>query len=74
MDKNRNRCKCQCCKAGRIVWTQETRFAYFAQVLPVIYSRFKRYNVVLSQLVENRVIAVMAMEEQVERESVLIVV
>ncbi len=73
VDKNRNRCKCQCCKAGRIVWSQETRFAYFAQVLPVTYSRFKRYNVVLNQLVlwlvENRSTAVMAMEGLVERES-----
>ena len=73
VDKNRNRCKCQCCKVGRIVWTQETRFAYFAQVLPVTYSRFKRYNVVLSLLVlwllENRMVAVMAMEDQVEKES-----
>ncbi|PSB88074.1 hypothetical protein C5F64_08730 [Photobacterium damselae subsp. damselae] len=77
VDKNRNRCKCQCCKQGRIEWTQETRFAYFAQVLPVTYSRFKRYNVVLEQLVlwlmKNRSTAVMAMEEQVDRESVLIV-
>ncbi|PLC58432.1 hypothetical protein CIK00_07995 [Photobacterium carnosum] len=70
VDKKHNRCKCQCCKVGRIVWIQETRFAYFAQVLPVTYSRFKRYNMVLSLLVvwliENR--AVMAMEDQVERE------
>ncbi len=77
VDKNRNRCKCQCCKAGRIAWTQETRFAYFAQVLPVTYSRFKRYNRVLNSLVlwlvENRAVAVMVMEEQVERESRVLV-
>ncbi|EOB1204564.1 hypothetical protein ACIQLR_000664 [Photobacterium damselae] len=73
VDKNRNRCKCQCCKQGRIEWTQETRFAYFARVLPVTYSRFKRYysvlNLLLLWLIENRAVAVMAMEEQVERES-----
>ncbi|WP_318520656.1 hypothetical protein [Photobacterium leiognathi] len=72
VDKHRNRCKCQCCKAGRIVWTQETRFAYFSQVLSVTYSRFKRYNVVLSKLmcwlIDNRTVAVMAMEKQVEKE------
>ncbi|PSW29211.1 hypothetical protein C9J19_07825 [Photobacterium phosphoreum] len=64
--------KCQCCKNGRIEWTQETRFAYFAQVLPVTYSRFKRYNVILNLvvlwLIDNRTVAVFAMEEQVKRE------
>ncbi|WP_238039336.1 hypothetical protein, partial [Psychrobacter sp. Ps6] len=73
VDKNRNRCKCQCCKQGRIEWTQETRFAYFARVLPVTYSRFKRYysvqNLLVSWLVENRTMAVMAMDEQIQRES-----
>ncbi|HIF9214628.1 TPA: hypothetical protein ACX6QF_000080 [Photobacterium damselae] len=72
VDKNRNRCKCPCCSKGRIEWTQETRFAYFAQILPVTYSRFKRYYSVLSLLVlwliKNRSLAVMAMEGQVERE------
>ncbi|WP_256382823.1 hypothetical protein [Photobacterium toruni] len=64
--------QCQCCKNGRIEWTQETRFAYFAQVLPVTYSRFKRYNVILNLvvlwLIDNRTVAVFAMEEQVKRE------
>ncbi len=73
VDKNRNRCKCPCCSEGRILWTQETRFAYFAQVLPVTYSRFKRYCSVLNLLVlwllENRSVAVMAIDEQVEMES-----
>ncbi|WP_318463054.1 hypothetical protein [Photobacterium leiognathi] len=72
VDKHRNRCKCQCCKSGRITWTQETRFAYFTQVLPVTYSRFKHYKEVLNQLVawliENRAVVVMVMEEQVESE------
>jgi hypothetical protein len=64
--------KCQCCKNGCIEWTQETRFAYFAQVLPVTYSRFKRYSTVLNPLilwlVENRAVAVCAMEVQVKQE------
>ncbi|UKA26668.1 hypothetical protein IHC93_07435 [Photobacterium damselae subsp. damselae] len=72
VDKNRNRRKCPCCSEGRVEWTQETRFAYFAQVLPVTYSRFKRYysvlNLLVLWLVENRAVAVMAMDEQVERE------
>jgi hypothetical protein len=43
----------------------------------VTYSRFKRYNVVLDKLVvwlvENRAVAVIAMEEQVEREANILV-
>ncbi|SKA58785.1 hypothetical protein [Photobacterium toruni] len=66
--------KCQCCKNGRIEWTQETRFSYFAQVLPVTYSRFKSYNTILNLLVlwlvKNRDTAVRAMEEQIEMEVV----
>ncbi|WP_318438137.1 hypothetical protein [Photobacterium leiognathi] len=64
--------KCQCCKNGRIEWTEETRFSYFAQVLPVTYNRFKRYSIVLNQLifwiVNNRKIAVCAMELQIKKE------
>ena len=64
--------KCQCCKNGRIEWTQETRFAYFAQVLPVTYSRFKSYQVVLEQLIvqlsRDRNIAILAVQEKLERE------
>lgn len=60
---------CQCCKNGRIEWTQETRFAYFAQVLPVTYGRFKRYLVVLNVLVEwliySRTVAIFSMENKI---------
>ena len=62
--------KCQCCKNGRIEWTQETRFAYFAQVLPVTYGRFKRYLVILNILVEwlvyNRNLAILAINSKLQ--------
>ncbi|MGD6735368.1 hypothetical protein ACP5PY_02915 [Photobacterium leiognathi subsp. mandapamensis] len=78
VDKNRNRRKCPCCSEGHVEWTQETRFAYFAQVLPVTYSRFKRYysvlNLLVLWLIENRAVAVMVMEKQVDRESNALVV
>ncbi|MFA0545847.1 hypothetical protein AB4589_18600 [Vibrio sp. 10N.222.49.A3] len=41
--KNRASRTCPCCDGGRIGWTQETRFAYFCQTLPVTFSRFKKY-------------------------------
>lgn len=63
---------CQCCKNGRIEWIQETRFSYFAQVLPVTYNRFKSYQVVLEQLIvqlsRDRNIAILAVQEKLERE------
>lgn len=62
--------KCQCCKNGRIEWTLETRFAYFAQVLPVTYSRFKCYLVILNILVEwlvyNRNLAILAINSKLK--------
>ncbi|AUI88109.1 hypothetical protein BS333_17245 [Vibrio azureus] len=53
--KNRARRTCPCCDGGRIGWTQETRFAFFCQTLPVTFSRFKRYEPVLSKLVKHLV-------------------
>ncbi|WP_253819187.1 hypothetical protein [Vibrio coralliilyticus] len=49
--KNRARRTCPCCNDGRIGWTQETRFAFFCQKLPVTFSRFRRYEQVLRKLV-----------------------
>lgn len=70
--KNHTTRKCQCCKAGRIPWTTETRFAMFCQKLPITYSRFKRYQPVLERLVEwltgQRTAAVLALQSRVERE------
>ncbi|MGF1878800.1 hypothetical protein L4D77_26390 [Photobacterium frigidiphilum] len=64
--------KCQCCHEGRITWTSETRFALFSQTLPITYSRFKRYQPVLSLLVEwltgHKVVAVLALKSRVEME------
>ncbi|MCD9554577.1 hypothetical protein GLP31_19090 [Photobacterium carnosum] len=64
--------KCQCCKNGRIEWTQETRFAYFAQVLPVTYSRFKQYGQILINIIEwlvkNKEIVVVALDKRINLE------
>lgn len=64
--------KCQCCKNGCIEWTQETRFAYFAQVLPVTYSRFKSYNIVINQivnwLIECKTLSIESMRGKIENE------
>ncbi|MCD9544148.1 hypothetical protein GLP24_04700 [Photobacterium carnosum] len=64
--------KCQCCKNGRIEWTQETRFAYFAQVLPVTYSRFKQYYKILNKLTHwldfNRESVVMSVNKKIKEE------
>ncbi|OEE40822.1 hypothetical protein A1QW_03655 [Vibrio anguillarum] len=58
------------CKDGRVAWTNETRFAHFAQVLPVLYSRFNRYKPILEELVrwltDGRTAAQLAIEGQVE--------
>ena len=67
--------QCQCCKNGRIEWTQETRFAYFAQVLPVTYSRFKRYlavfNVLVEWLIDSRTVAIFAMKNKIALEKAM---
>lgn len=64
--------QCPACKDGRVPWTNETRFAKFAQVLPVPYSRFKRYKPVLENVVQwlisNRTTAMLAIQERMERE------
>ncbi|EPG0369717.1 hypothetical protein ACSWVZ_002569 [Photobacterium damselae] len=75
LSKCNHKRKCQCCKDGRIEWTQETRFAYFAQVLPVTYSRFKQYNNVLFTLIDwlyfNREVAVLNIERQIQKEIIV---
>ncbi|MGF1760603.1 hypothetical protein L4D76_22305 [Photobacterium sagamiensis] len=72
IDKQRHSRKCQCCDDGRILWTTETRFALFCQTLPITYSRFKRYQPVLSKLVcwltGQRGAAVLALQSRVVRE------
>ncbi|PSW31712.1 hypothetical protein C9J21_15415 [Photobacterium phosphoreum] len=64
--------KCQCCKNGRIEWTQETRFAYFDQFLPVTYSRFKRYSSILINIIEwlikNKEIVIIILDNQINLE------
>lgn len=64
--------KCPCCTEGRIKWTNETRFAYFAQTLPVTYSRFNRYKLVLENMVDwltcNRTVALLAIQGRIEKE------
>ena len=71
-NKNRVTRNCQCCHEGRITWTSETRFALFCQTLPITYSRFKRYQPVLTKLVEwltgQRTAAMLALQGRVERE------
>lgn len=63
--------KCQCCKKGRIEWTQETRFAYFTQVLPVTYGRFKYYSIPLIRLVgwllSHKEVALLSIDNKLEK-------
>ncbi|MDA0118517.1 hypothetical protein [Vibrio sp. T11.5] len=70
--KNRARRTCPCCNDGRIGWTQETRFAFFCQKLPVTFSRFKRYEQVLRKLVTwltgKRNAAALALQGRVDKE------
>lgn len=70
--KNRARRTCPCCDGGRIGWTQETRFAYFCQTLPVTFSRFKKYESILETLVkclvDKRSAAVLALQGRYEQE------
>lgn len=72
LSKCNHKRKCQCCKNGRIEWTQETRFAYFARTLPVTYSRFCRYQFILVKLIEwlvkSRMIAILAIDIAVNKE------
>lgn len=72
IDKNRNRCKCPCCKQGRIAWTQEVRFAYFCRSFPITFSRFKKYERILLRLVDwlqaNRTAACLTISDQMELE------
>ncbi|WP_341495499.1 hypothetical protein WAX87_07880 [Photobacterium damselae subsp. damselae] len=72
IDKNRNRRKCPCCSEGRIEWTQETRFAYFAKVLPVTYSRFMKYERILNKILKwllcERVVVIVALNNQLIQE------
>lgn len=67
-NKHRVTRKCPACKEGRVPWTNETRFAKFAQMLPVPYSRFNRYKPVLENVVEwlinNRTAAMLAISER----------
>lgn len=71
-NKHRMTRNCPACKEGRVPWTNETRFAHFAQTLPVTYSRFNRYKPVLETLVNwlicNRTAAMLAITERIERE------
>ncbi|MEZ8635510.1 hypothetical protein AB6E23_08860 [Vibrio cyclitrophicus] len=70
--KKRERRACPCCDGGRIGWTQETRFAYFCQTLPVTFSRFKKYESILGKLVkclvDKRSAAVLALQGRYEQE------
>ncbi|EAP93430.1 hypothetical protein [Vibrio splendidus] len=70
--KNRARRTCPCCDGGRIGWTQETRFAYFCQTLPVTFSRFKKYESILGKLVkrlvDKRSAAALALQGRYEQE------
>ncbi|CAK2389008.1 hypothetical protein [Vibrio crassostreae] len=70
--KNRVKRTCPCCDGGRIGWTQETRFAYFCQTLPVTFSRFKKYELILETLVkclvDKRSAAVLALQGRYEQE------
>lgn len=72
IDKHRSRRKCPCCKGGRIEWTTEVRFAYFCRSFPIPLSRFKKYDRILSLLVDwlqaNRTAACLAINEQMELE------
>ncbi|NAW63978.1 hypothetical protein [Photobacterium halotolerans] len=72
--KNKRRItrKCPACKDGRVPWTNETRFAKFAQVLPVPFSRFNRYKPILEELVrwlnDGRTAALLSVQQQIELE------
>ncbi|MEZ9128611.1 hypothetical protein [Vibrio sp. 10N.222.55.B11] len=70
--KNRARRTCPCCDGGRIGWTQETRFAFFCQTLPVTFSRFKKYESILGKLVKRlvgkRSAAALALQGRYEQE------
>ncbi|TLS83836.1 hypothetical protein FD722_06665 [Photobacterium damselae subsp. damselae] len=72
LSKCNHKRKCQCCKDGRIEWTQETRFAYFARTLPVTYSRFCSYQHILTKMVKwllnNKLIAELSIKMRVEKE------
>ncbi|MEZ8059559.1 hypothetical protein [Vibrio splendidus] len=72
--KNRARRTCPCCDGGRIGWTQEPRFAYFCQTLPVTFSRFHRYQKILVKLVawlmNKRTAAALALQGQLDEEMV----
>lgn len=72
--KNRVVRTCPCCDGGRIGWTEETRFAYFCQKLPVTYSRFHRYQKILVKLVawltNKRTAAALALQGQLDEEMV----
>ncbi|GAB6263930.1 hypothetical protein [Photobacterium sp. R1] len=69
-NKHRMTRNCPACKDGRVAWTNETRFAHFAQVMPVPYSRFNRYKPILEELVgwlsDGRSAALLSMQAQVE--------
>ncbi|OOF25064.1 hypothetical protein BZJ19_10110 [Salinivibrio proteolyticus] len=64
--------KCAACKEGRIPWNNETRFARFAQELPVTFGRFNRYKPALEHLVDwltmGRTAALLAIEGRLEKE------
>ena len=75
-DKHRNVRNCMCCIDGRIEWECETRFSVFCQTLPITYSRFRKYHVVLLELTKwlasNRTVAMLALLERLaveEREA-----
>ncbi|MEZ8379391.1 hypothetical protein AB6D67_03400 [Vibrio splendidus] len=74
--KNRARRTCPCCDGGRIGWTQETRFAYFCQTLPVTFSRFKKYESILGKLVkrlvDKRSAAALALQGRVLKEKSIV--
>ncbi|PQJ56535.1 hypothetical protein [Vibrio splendidus] len=74
--KNRARRTCPCCDGGRIGWTQETRFAYFCQTLPVTFSRFKKYESILGKLVkclvDKRSAAVLALQGRYDQEEQMV--
>lgn len=69
---NRQWRKCPACTDGRVAWTNETRFAQFAQHLPVPFSRFNRYKPILEELVDwltmGRTAALLAIDARIEKE------
>ncbi|HIF9272856.1 TPA: hypothetical protein ACX6QR_000836 [Photobacterium damselae] len=75
LSKCNHRRKCQCCKNGRIEWTQETRFAYFARTLPVTYSRFSKYSrilkIMVTWLLEHRNNVYLSVKNQIKKEELV---